>query len=102
MINYLDSYDDPTVWETPRLIVQIDSLLNLVRRNGDVLAKGTFELPYDMIVLDESESLLCHFDEKTMEKKEIDIWNFDELLKQCNNIVMMDGDVSNRTLICEA
>ena len=50
-------------------------------------------------MLDESESLLCHFDENTMEKKEIKIWNFfDDLLRQCGNIVLMDGDVSNRTL----
>ena len=36
-----------------------------------------------MIILDESESLLAHIDEKTMEKKEIGIFNFfDALLKQ--------------------
>ena len=81
------------------MIVQIDSLLNLVLRNGDVLAGEAFELPYDMLVLDESESLLCHVDEQTLENNEIDIWNFfDELLKQCNKIVLMDGDVSNRSL----
>ena len=97
--NYLDSYDDPFVWESPRLIAQIDSLLNLVLKNCDVADNEAFELHYDMIVLDESESLLCHFDEKTMEKKEITIWNFfDELLRQCDKIVLMDGDVSNRTL----
>ena len=28
--NYLDSHENPRVWESPRLIVQIDSLLNLV------------------------------------------------------------------------
>jgi hypothetical protein len=53
-----------------------------------------------MIVLDESESLLNHFDEKTMEKKEIGIWEFfDELLNQSKNMVLMDGDISERTLM---
>ena len=52
-----------------------------------------------MIALDESESMLCHFDEGTMVKKEIYIWNFfDELLKHCKKMVLMDGDVSERSL----
>ena len=97
--NYLDSYEDPRVWESPRLIVQLDSLLNVVLKNDSVVSGSGFELSYGLIVLDESESLLCHFDEKTMEKKEIDIWSFfDELLKHCKKMVLMDGDVSERTL----
>jgi hypothetical protein len=52
-----------------------------------------------MIVLDESESLLNHFDEGTMKRKEIEIWElFDELLKHSKKLIMMDGDVSERTL----
>ena len=58
-----------------------------------------FELSYDMIVLDESESLLNNFDEKTMERNEIEIWEvFDELLQQSKKMVLTDGDVSERTL----
>jgi len=50
-------------------------------------------------VLDESESLLSHFDEKTMERKEIEIWSFfDEILKNSKKIVLMDGDMSERSL----
>ena len=66
----------PTSGTPPRLIIQIDSLLNLVYRSTDVISGEAFKLEYDLIVLDESESLLCHFDEKTMENKEIDIWGF--------------------------
>jgi hypothetical protein len=97
--NYLDSYTDPTVWDSPRLIVQLDSLLKVITHNSDVMCGDPFDLNYDMIVLDESESLLNHFDEKTMEGKEIQIWEFlDELLKHAKKVVMMDGDVSERTL----
>ena len=68
--------------------MQVDSLLNIILRNGDVMSGEAFELSYDVIVLDESESLLNHFDEKTMEKKEIEIWEFfDELLKQSKKLV---------------
>lgn len=97
--NYLDSYENPRVWDAPRLIVQIDSLLNLIYRSTDVLSGDGFHLDYDLIVLDESESLLCHFDETTMENKEIDIWGFfDEILKHSKKVVLMDGDVSERSL----
>ena len=52
-----------------------------------------------MIILDESERLLAYFDEKTMERKEINIWNFfDELLKHSSKMLLMDGDISKRSL----
>ncbi len=52
-----------------------------------------------MIILDESESLLAHFDEKTMEKKSIEIRRFFHyLLNRCSKVLMMDGGVSERTL----
>ena len=63
------------------------------------MSGGAFNLKYDMIVVDESESLLSHFDEGTMKGKEIDIWNFfDKLLKHTKKMVLMDGDISGRTL----
>jgi hypothetical protein len=97
--NYLDSYDDPSVWNAPRLIVQVDSLLNVLQKNDKFISSGSFSLKYDMIILDESESLLAHFDEKTMERKEINIWNFfDELLKHSSKMLLMDGDISERSL----
>ena len=50
-----------------------------------------------MIILD--ESLLAHFEQQTMVRKEIGIWNlFDELLKHSGKVLLMDGDVSNRSL----
>jgi len=97
--NYLDVPDHPEVWNAPKLIVQLDSLLNVYRKNDRVLCEGRFEKSYDMIILDESESLLNHFDERTMSNKEIQTWNFfDELLKHSRKVVLMDGDVSRRSL----
>ena len=34
------------------MIVQTDSLMNLVCRNGDVISGEAFELSYDIIVVD--------------------------------------------------
>ena len=58
------------------MIVQIDSLMNLVYRNGDVISGEAFELSYDIIVVDEYESLLNHCNEKTMEKKDLELISY--------------------------
>ena len=47
--------------------------MNLVYKDGYVMASCTFELPYDMIVFVDSDSLLSFFDEGTMNKKAIQI-----------------------------
>ena len=60
--NYLDSYEDPSVWNAPRLIVQLDSRMHIFERSDDVLSGEGFQLRYDMVILGESESLLAHFD----------------------------------------
>ena len=97
--NYLDSHDDPSVWNAPRLIIQLHSLMNIFTRSDDVLNGEGFNLRYDMIILDESESLIAHFDEQTMSGKEIGICNFfDELLKPSGKMLLMDGDISDRSL----
>ena len=51
--NYLDQYEDPSVWNAPRLIVQIDSLMQVLNKNDKYLVEGKFQLKYDMIILDD-------------------------------------------------
>ena len=85
--------------ERPRLIVQLDSLWNVMLKNDRFIASESFDFRYDLIVLDESESLLNHFDGGTMENKEIGIWGlFDEILKHNRKAVLLDGDISQRSL----
>ena len=72
--NYFDSYDDPSVWNSQRLTVQLDNLLQVLSKSGGFITEGKFK-PYDAIILDESESLLDDVDGKTMEKKEIEIFD---------------------------
>ena len=96
--NYLDGHDDPKVWNADRLIVQFDSLLKVMNTDQHLLT-GTFNGKYDMIVLDEIESLLMHMDGETMKGKEIQTFNFfDALLKLSRKVVCLDGDMSNRAL----
>ena len=58
-----------------------------------------FNYNYDLIIIDESESLLHHIDGETMKKKEIETFDFfDKLLKESSNIIALDGDMSIRSL----
>ena len=73
--------------------------MRIFERSDDVLSGSGIQLRYDIIILDESESLLAHFEEQTMGREEIGIWDFfDELLKHSGNMLLMDGDISDRLL----
>ena len=45
--------------------------MHVLYKNDKFISEDAFDLRYDIIILDEPESLLAHMDEKTMEKKEI-------------------------------
>ncbi|MFM7986917.1 MAG: hypothetical protein ACKPKO_47145, partial [Candidatus Fonsibacter sp.] len=94
--NYLDSHEDLSVWNAPRLIAQLDSLMHIFERSDDALSGEGFQLRYDMIILDESESLLAHFDEQTMSGKEIGVCHlFNNLLHHSGHMLLMVGVFSD-------
>ena len=79
--NYLDSYEQPDIYNENRLIVQIDSLMKVMTNNDEFILNGEYDGKYDLIVLDEIESLLSHIDEQTMKNKDIQTFSFlDKLL----------------------
>ena len=63
---------------------------------------GPFDLSYDLIVLDESETLFRHFDEGTMNKTDNEkrALFVTEIPNHTKKLILMDGDVSQRTLSC--
>lgn len=97
--NYLDSYEQPDIYNENRLIVQIDSLMKVMTNNDEFILNGEYDGKYDLIVLDEIESLLSHIDEQTMKNKDIQTFSFlDKLLLTSKKIISLDGDMSNRSL----
>ena len=74
--NYLDACNDPSIWDAPRLNIHIDSLMNILLNDASFINGDEFDLRYDMIVLDEIESVMNNFDEGAMTHKEIEIWYF--------------------------
>lgn len=97
-VSYLNKEVD-NVWNSNKLIVQLDSLLNVMFKSDEFMMTGSFNAKYDYIIIDESEGLLNHFDGQTMKGKDIEIYEFfHELLTLSNKIVCFDADMSNRTL----
>ena len=53
---------------------------------------------YDLIVVDEIEGILSHFNAKTLNNKQITSDILTQLLKETNKIFCLDGDLHNRSL----
>lgn len=85
--NYLDVKDKTTLVEKNRLIISLESLHKLYESKSDLKT-------YDVIILDECESLLTHFFSSTVKSNRWAFDNFVELLKHAKKIICLDADMS--------
>jgi hypothetical protein len=75
----------------PRVIVQTDSLLGL-------LAEDEEDAPaFDLLVLDESESILAHLSADTLRERHRVIQLFVSMMKRARRIICLDGHLGQRT-----
>ena len=96
--NYLDN-DCDNVFNASKLIVQLDSLLNVMYHSDEWRTEQRKLGRYDYIICDESEGLLHHLDGKTMEDKNNETFVFfDLLLRMAGRVVCMDADLSCRSI----
>ena len=63
------------------------------------MKNNTSTIPkYDLIIIDECESILKHFDSSTFNGTSRDIFNYMEaIIKKSKKVIFLDGDMSNRT-----
>jgi hypothetical protein len=81
---------------TDRLIIQLDSLGRLNVEDDFTLEDS---IPhYDLVVVDEMEGILSHFNAKTLKCKEETYDVLTRLLIESPNIFCLDGDLHNRSL----
>jgi len=90
--------------DSERLIIQLESLLKLEDIEDEEEDEATGEYykiihKYDLIMLDEVESLLNQFNsESTFSGKSRRTFEYlEQLLKKCDNIISLDGDLGNRS-----
>jgi hypothetical protein len=87
-VNYLDRKTDLAACD--RLIISLESLYKL--------SDEEVERCYDMIILDESESVMDQFFSKTVENKHYTYCKLEELIEYSKKIVVLDADLDNRTM----
>lgn len=80
-----------------KLIIQLESLLKL--KPNFMFIGDEYEIPnYDLIIIDEIESILSHFDSPTFKGKSRDVFNWlSEIIKVSKKMIVLDGDINNRT-----
>ena len=59
----INSYTEPVIWEHPRVSIHIDSYMHVVLTNTAVIHDEPLGLSYDLIAVDDSESVCSNFDE---------------------------------------
>ena len=91
--NELTNYE---IQNAERLIIQLDSLVRL--NDKDDITQKNYVPNYDLIVVDEMEGILSHFNAKTLKNKQITSDILTQLLKETNKIFCLDGDLHNRSL----
>lgn len=80
---------------------QLDSLLRLCSPVGEQDGEATHRRArlYDIVIMDESESILSHLSSKTIADKRLAIFTiFKDLVRRANTLIAADADMDERTL----
>jgi hypothetical protein len=95
--NYLDD-DRENLYTCDRLIIQYESLHKIIN-DGRNIGENIYLNYYDLIILDEMESLLYQCDSITnKEKNKINYNLFRYYCKISTKVLCLDGDISNKSL----
>ena len=80
-----------------KLIIQLESLFNLI--NLDDYYNDKIEIPsYDLIIIDEVESILLQFNSPTFKGKSKEVFYLmTALIENSNRMITLDGDMHNRS-----
>jgi hypothetical protein len=84
------------IQQSKRLIIQLDSLVRL--NYQDYITLENYLPSYDLIVVDEMEGILNHFNAKTLKRKEETYDILTRLIQETNKTFCLDGDLHNRSL----
>lgn len=90
------NYMDGKSYDADRLILQLESLPKLKGYFQD--EEDEQDIPfYDLVVIDEIESVLNQFNSNTIDKHSRTTFNFlQAIIKHSNKLITLDGDLSNR------
>ncbi|ATZ81230.1 DEXDc helicase-primase [Bodo saltans virus] len=96
-VNYLDK-DDGVDYMNDKMIISIESL-NKIFKEHEKYGYTEETIKYDLIVLDEIESLLYHMKSSTHKNKNMENYLlFRQICLNSDKIISMDGDICQRSL----
>ena len=85
------------IYDADSMICQIESLHNL-SPDEDPLSRDEVEtiVSYDLVILDEVESLLYHYESSTVKQKQPTFDLMMDIIKKSKKVLALDGDFHNR------
>ena len=89
-------YRDTKCNETDKLIIQLESINKI--KPSFMFVDDEFEIPkYDLIIIDEVESILQQFNSETFQGESKNAFEFiDAIISNSNKLITLDGDLSFR------
>jgi hypothetical protein len=98
----LDYSKHSDLYEANGVAIQLESIARLGRQahgqenDGDLSRE--FRRVYDVVIIDEIESVLAHFDSETLKDRLYMVWRiFFEFVRCCRCLIVCDADVGPRT-----
>lgn len=95
LVAYNDEDVPSELFEFDRVACQLDSICRLGKVEENIFV---LKDPYDIVLLDESESILSHLSSDTMQKKRAEVFEvFRRLIMRANTVIVADADMARRT-----
>ena len=87
-------------YEADKLICQLESLLHIRNNNDLFIDDESCMIPqYDLVLLDEIEGTLNHFNSETFKGKSKEVFNYmSDIIKYSKKVISLDGDTSKRAI----
>ncbi|AAV50283.1 helicase origin binding protein [Acanthamoeba castellanii mimivirus] len=96
-VSYMDTQN--CLYQYDKVLVQIDSLMRI--KEFDMFENKQLVKKYDLVIIDEIEGCLSHYESPYLNKPDIDsryIFNFMiDVIRFSNKLIVLDADISIRT-----
>lgn len=90
--------DNYSLYDIDQIAIQLESLERLGCDVEDEGVRKKFKIRYDVVIIDEIESILSHFGSSTMRDRLNTIWRlFIAIVKRCSCLLVCDADIGPRT-----
>ena len=91
------NYQTDNILLSDKIIIQLESLFKLDNNNFKDTECENYVPSYDLVIIDEIESILNHFSSQTIKDSYNTYEYLQEIINNSSKLIVLDGDTSNRT-----